>query len=339
MKNKKSQFLILGGVILALAGYLILNRSDRMNYTLPDIPAMDAAALSKIEIIKKDNTLTLIKKDNKWLIAPNNYPTDETRIKSITDAVEKLTLTELASKTKNYVLYGLDEPSAITVKAYEKEKAAREFIIGKVTASYNHTFVRLPGDEQVYHALDAFRDAFEKDVDELRDKTALKIESAAVSEITIEKDGQVFPFTRAAKKEEAPAPAAGAAPQPTAPPADKSQPVWNTKDGKEANATEIDAILSQLTDLKGENYVPDRGKEAFLNPLYTLKIKAQKDYTLSIYPQEDVKDKGSDTPVKKYAAISSENPYPFYLSTYQAEQIMKKPEDLVKKETAAPGDK
>jgi len=34
-----------------------------------------------------------------------------------------------------------------------------------------------------------------------------------------------------------------------------------------------------------------------------------------------------------YPAISSENPYPFLLASYKADQIMKKPEDLLEKKS------
>jgi hypothetical protein len=49
-------------------------------------------------------------------------------------------------------------------------------------------------------------------------------------------------------------------------------------------------------------------------------LKGRKDFQLSIYQKEEK--------AISYAAVSSESPYPFLLSSYMADNIMKKPENL-----------
>jgi len=65
-----------------------------------------------------------------------------------------------------------------------------------------------------------------------------------------------------------------------------------------------------------------------------LKLKGSKDYMIKIFPKlekkEDEKEEGSGA--EKYPAISSENSYPFLLTSWKAEQVMKKPEDLIEEE-------
>ena len=51
MKVKKEYF-ILAGVIVALILYLVLHKSNRTYYKLPDIPAVSGKQILKIEIVK-----------------------------------------------------------------------------------------------------------------------------------------------------------------------------------------------------------------------------------------------------------------------------------------------
>ena len=80
MKVKKEYF-ILAGVMVALILYLVLHRSDRTHYKLPDITGVSGKQISKLEIVKADKTLVLNKKDNTWHIDPEGYPADSDKVK------------------------------------------------------------------------------------------------------------------------------------------------------------------------------------------------------------------------------------------------------------------
>lgn len=328
-KNVKKEYIILGVVIIALLLYLVLRNPDKVHYQLPELKPIDAGTLTKIEIIKTDHTLTLVKKEDRWLIEPKGYPTDETKIKEITDTVLNLTLTDLVSKAKNYTRYELDKEKAIHVKAFQGEQVVREFDIGKAAPTRNHTFVKLRDDDRVFHAAKSFRWNFDKKVGDLRDKVVMKLDKNEISEIEVDKEGQKHVFTKTAKpvetkaeekKDEQPTPAE---PQ--------TETIWTKKDGKEGNKSQLDSILNQLSDLKCEEYIEDKGKGDFKEPIYTIKLKGKKDYILSIYEKFEKKEKEGDKGVEKYPVVSSENPYPFLLTKYTAEGLMKKPEDLMKK--------
>jgi hypothetical protein len=301
---------------------------------LPELKPIDAGTLTKIEILKTDHSLTLVKKDDRWLIDPKGYPTDETKIKEITDTVLDLTLTDLASKAKNYTRYELDKEKAIHVKAFQGEQVVREFDIGKAAPTRNHTFVKLRDDDHVYHAAKSFRWNFDKKVGDLRDKVGMKLDKNEISEIEVDKGGQKHVFTKTAKpvetKAEEKKDEEKKEPQP--PPAEpQTETIWTMKDGKEGNKSELDSLLNQLSDLKCEEYIEDKEKGDFKEPVYTIKLKGKKDYILSIYEKFEKKEKEGDTGVEKYPVVSSENPYPFLLTKYTAERLMKKPEDLFKK--------
>jgi len=324
----KKEYIILVVVIAALLLYLVFRKTDKVHYKLPELKPIDVKALTKIEITKPDGALTLVKKDDKWLIDPKGYPTDETKITGITDTVKDLTLTELASRAKNYSRYDLAEDKGIRVKAYQDDRVVREFDIGKTAPSNNHTFVKIKGDDDVYYAAKSFRRDFDKKIGDLRDKVVMKLDKNEISEIQLDKkEGEKYLFTKTAKPQEK-----------VETPEDKkaegkveSETIWATADGKEGNKSNLDSILNQLADLKCDEFIEDRTPEDFKDPVYTVRLKGKKDYTLFIYEIFEKKGKEGENGVEKYPMVSSESPYPFLLSKYAAERLMKKEEDLLKK--------
>jgi len=103
-------------------------------------------------------------------------------------------------------------------------------------------------------------------------------------------------------------------------------------DGEKGKKSQLDSLINQLTSLSCQEYIEDKTKEDFKTqpPIYTLKLKGSKDYIITFFPKPETKE-GEETPQggEKYPVISSENAYPFLLSSWKAEQIMKKPEDLM----------
>jgi hypothetical protein len=99
--------------------------------------------------------------------------------------------------------------------------------------------------------------------------------------------------------------------------------VWEDAKGKTAPPTKISRLLSFLNHLECEKYIEGAKKEDFKNPIYTLSLKGEKDFSLSIFAKKEKKD-------NNYAAVSSENNYPFYLSASQVDGIQSKVDDLLK---------
>ena len=97
---------------------------------------------------------------------------------------------------------------------------------------------------------------------------------------------------------------------------------WVTGDGSEADEKVITSMLSSLSNLKCESYIEGVKKEDLEDPVYTVIVKGLDNVTLSIFGEEE----------EKYPAVSSRNEYPFYLPRWKAEQLMKKPSDIIAKE-------
>jgi len=318
MKIKKEYF-ILAGLMVVLILYLVLHRSNRTHYKLPDISKVSGKEISKLEIGKPDKAVVLNKKDNTWHIEPKGYLADSDKVKNMLDLIENLSVTALVSESKNYVRYDLTRDKKITVKAWQGKTLKREFDIGKAATTYQHTFVRLGTDPNVYHAIGDFRRKFDQTVDELRDKAVLSFTEKNIREITLTKDKKTMILSQKqvseqeGKKKDKPAKTSK---EP------ETKIVWQDAEGKKKDKEKVKSLLSFLNRLECETYINEAKKDDFKNPSCAVALKGDKEYSLSVFAKKD-KD------AKTYPAISSENDYPFLLSESQLESIKSKIEDIM----------
>ena len=319
MKLKK-EYIILALVIIALAAYLVTRTSDRTQYQLPDVPQVAAKEISKLQITREGAIIVVNKKDDKWYIAPEEFPADGNKIKDILNAIENLTLTALVSESKNYHLYDLDEEKKVNVKAWQADNLRRDVDLGKTASSFRHTFVKPAGDDRVFHARGNFRNNFDLTVDDLRDKRVLTLDPADIIQFQVIKEQQ----TLILNKTQAPvAVESSQAKKQTeaAPQVNKAE--WQALDGRPVDEAVVQQILDTVSDLRCEKFITDRGKDDFTTPLFTLRVKGGQDYSLSIFAK--AADKDTD-----YPAVSSGTNYPFLLSGSQVDKIMKDPIKAVK---------
>ena len=83
-------------------------------------------------------------------------------------------------------------------------------------------------------------------------------------------------------------------------------------------------MVTTLSNLRCEKYIDDKKEEDFIDPIYTIVLKGTEDHTLNLFAK-------TEQEAKNYPAVSSGNDYPFLLPQWQAENLMKKPEDLLEK--------
>ncbi|MCP4368527.1 MAG: DUF4340 domain-containing protein [Deltaproteobacteria bacterium] len=321
MKIKK-EYIILSVIIAALLLYLSQRSTDRTLYQLPDVPEISNSDITKIEIYKNSTPVALNKEDDQWTIEPKKYPADKLEVKNMLDIMGKLTLTALVSESKSYNRYHLDKSNKITVKGFAKDKLQLEFDIGKAASSFRHTFVKIAGDERVFHARGSFRSKFDKTVDDLRDKSVLAFKINEIRKFHISKDKHkmVFNLIQLPKSDKDSEKSDMSSP--------KTEPfkiMWQNNAGKKADSSKINRLLTALSDLSCEKYISDRSKNEFTDPVCTLFLKGNKEYKLSIFEKLNKDD-------EDYPAISSGNSYPFILSGAQVKSIMEDPDELLEKE-------
>jgi hypothetical protein len=312
MKMKK-EILILGAVIAVLAVYLYQRSEDRTHYTLPALAPLAAADIDQIQITRGAETVVLVRQEGRWRIDPTGYPVDRRIAQEMLDTLSGLTLTALVSESKNYALYELDDAQKANVKAWQGGQLKRDIDVGKAAPSFRHTFVRLAGDERVFHGRDNFSFRFRARIEDLRDKTVLVFNRADIQEIRITRNGSALTLV--------PAPA----PTETPPGGPAAASAWQSSGGRPANSAAVDALLGELSDLRADAFIDGRDKTHFTQPVYSIALKGSQALSLDLFAPA-----GGDQ--KDYPAVSSGSDYPFSLSEDHAQRIMKEPEAFFKEE-------
>ena len=209
----------------------------------------------------------------------------------------------------------------ISVNAYSDEDLVRTFDVGKVSSTYRHTFVKVGEDPRVYFARESFRTTFEVEREDLRDKTVMTFDINEITAVFIEQEDSTLHFSKTMLPAEVTPPDTE---EEAVPQQAEGQEVWITEEGTKGSKTEIDSIVSQLSDLKCDSFIEEASKDDFKNPIYSVKITGGRDYSLQIYAKDEDED--------KYPAVTSETPYVVYLATWNAENIMKEADELIEKE-------
>jgi hypothetical protein len=332
MKSKK-EYIILGGIIVLLALYLVYQKKDRTYYELPKLPEVKKADITALKITKTDQVIELQKKDDKWMILPEKYPADSAKIDPMLDIIAGLTVTAMVSESENYNRYELDDPKKISIIALAGDKTVRSFDMGKTAPSNQHTFIKLPDDKRVYHARENFKTKFDIKADVLRDLTVLAFDKAQIQQIEVqakekkplllsmkqepvEVDVKPEDANTKTKKDQTPE---GEDTSNEQTPEKETAPktIWQSADGETMPESDINSLLDGVSKLKCKEFIKDKGKADFTSSIYTVKLKGDKTYELSIF---DKIKKDDNT----YPAVSSESEYPFLLPQYKVEDLINK---------------
>lgn len=321
--------IILAAAVVALSLYLVLRKTDLRHYPLPGLPSLDKARVTRVTLIRAEGAVTLARKDKRWVLQPGDYPADPDAVDGILAPLGGLTLTAMVSESRNYGLYDLTPAKRVTLECFEGDRKVLSLGIGKAASTGRHVFVLLEGDPRVYQLSTNLRDAVNRTPDELRDRSVLSFDQAEITEIRLD-DGKTPVCLVREGRAAAPAPAGAAGPRAApsaAGPAGPTEPAtgtpyrWKTPDGREADTARVDGWLASLANLVCEGYLEGRKKEDFAAqaPVFTITLQGARTYTLVLYTPE-----GGNHP-----AVSSGSAYPFQVPSWQAERLIRKPEDLL----------
>lgn len=301
---KLKEYLVLTIVIVVIGAYLFLHSSDQSQYALPELSNVSGEDISRIEITTSDDAVDLTRSDDQWRIGENSYPADDSKINNMLSTLDGLTLTALVSESVAYARYDLTDEKKITVKAWAGDRLVRSLDIGKAADTYQHTFVRISDNTNVYHAQDNFRRTFDQTVEALRDKTVLSFNTPDIQEIQISFGGEMVTVALKEVPVEIETPSDEEAVEETL--SEATETAWLNGDGKAMDTDAVERLLSQLAHLTCSGYLDDQQKEDLESPVHTLLLKGNQTHTLSIYKKE--------TSENLHPATSSQNEYPFTLS-------------------------
>jgi len=306
MKMKK-EYLVLGILIVVLSGYLAVRGRDRTHYRLPQLEKISAGRIARIDIQGPEGHVEIKKEGDRWLLMPGSYPADGSTVDRLLKDIGGLKLTALVAKSKSYQRYDLDDKHKITVEARSGDRQLlRKFEVGKVAPSLSHTFVKIGGDDRVFHAPGNLRGLFGRKLEGFRDRTVLAFDRGAVREIRVVKGKQKAVFSRQ--------------------PGTAQQRAWQVDGGGTPDSARIERFLVALDKLKCDGYLRGRQKSEFKQSVFEVLLKDDKgEYRLTLFA-------AGDRESEKVPGVSSQNEYPFYLEKWQADRVMPSPEELIKKE-------
>ena len=268
MKGKELAILLF--VIAVLVFYIYSQKNEKTHYDLPVLKKVEAAGISKITVRKKDSELTVEKDNGTWRVGEHKYPADTAGVEDMLKEISGLTLTALASESKNYSLYELDEDHVIEVDAYEDGTQVRRIKVGKTASSYRHTFVMVDDDPRVFHAAGNLRSAFDRNVPDLRDKTVMSFKDE-IAEVSLKKGKEELRLLRTAPVSEEVSGKAGGEATPG-----KEGPKWTTAGGEPANDGEVEGIITALSRYLCDEFIDNKTKDDFTSPVFTATLKASR---------------------------------------------------------------
>jgi hypothetical protein len=295
-KSIRKELIILPAVIIILILFIIFSNRDKM-YSLPVLPQIDTDKITSITIQIAENTMELKKLTNQWFIM--GYEADETKVNDILNTVSSLKLSELITESKYYERYELDDEHKKHVTVYEGENILLTIDIGKTASNYNHTFVKLENDDNIYTVPANLNQYIDIDISGLRDKLVLSFDASLIQEIQIIQGDDTVTLTKVEvfmNEEETDS--------------ETPQFLWKNQEGEPRESEKVNELLTTLSNLKCDDFT----EEPFdlTNALVSFTLKGDEEYKLIIFEKQE----------ENYPAQSSESEYTFILSGWKGDNIL-----------------
>ncbi|WP_035236954.1 DUF4340 domain-containing protein [Desulfobacter vibrioformis] len=316
----KKEYIILIILIIGLSAYLGLKKDGQVHYELPTIPKVDTTRIDRVEISRADRLVVLDKGEKGWTITDKKFPANPDDIEQMLGTLKEMKLSALVSEAKDLARYELDDPHAVKVKALAGKEVLRDFVIGKTAPSNNHTFICLNdlSDDKtrtVYQANGNFKNQFDREADDFRDKNVLGFDPDSVKKITLEQQGKTVTWVKAQALKTTDQEKDETKKDPTAEKAAPKEAIWKNEAGSVADQRSISDLLSSLSKLECQSFLDDdkaaRLKE--IQPSCKILLETDRTFVLNLFNTNDHQDvEGS----------CSYTPYAFILTSYKAEDIV-----------------
>ena len=254
----KRVFGALGLLVLLWLGSVLL--SGRGGGTLaPDgsiatlFEGLGEATVSSVRIVGPSQTVALQRSGGAWTV--NGNRADSSMVTRLWNALsESEVWGVVATNSANHERMGVSADSAWTVDFTLADGSMASVVVGKAGPSFPSGFVRLPDQDEVVVVSGDFRATVIQSVTQWRDKTILRVDTAAVASIVLEtgEGGHV---------------------------AERADSSWSV-DGEPANPNTMRSLLGALAILDARGFVED-GEAAEVDPIRVIALGADAD-TLGI---------------------------------------------------------
>jgi len=165
----------------------------------PAILKLDEASINKLELKKKDAQPVVLARNNSlsWQITqPKPLNADQSSVSGVISTLSSLNSERLVDdKAPNLKQYGLDQP-AFEVDIAEKDNKSQKLLIGDDTPAGSAVYAMLAGDPRVFTLASYNKTSIEKNLNDLRDKRLLTVDTDKISRLELDRKGQTIEFGR-----------------------------------------------------------------------------------------------------------------------------------------------
>lgn len=307
MKTRKT--LLLSLIVILLAIYIVQltfgNKTNIIELTLEQEP-------DKIELESKESgKIELFKTSEGYVLGEKKYKTESSTVNSIVSKIKDIKILDTVSSSvnqNNESRYGLDEDNKITVKAFKDDKEIRTLVIGKTSATGSQTYALIDGDKSVKLLSGSLAAIFSSTAEQIRNKQIYSYPSTQLEQITSTSEEGTFHLAKMASSD------------------DKGNNVWTllNSDGQTNTETSLDSEkvtqwVSSISSLRVSEWAEDKKASDFPKSPNKITINAN---------GETIEIELAKTEDDKYLCKSSNEAELFYISSYSAENLMKKLQNL-----------
>jgi hypothetical protein len=194
-------------VLLALIGTLYWSEHRKSTEetaqtsadTPPTILKLDGAAITKLELKKKDAEPIILTKNSSaaWqIVAPKPFSADQAAVFGVISTLSSLNSERLVDdKASDVKQYGLDQP-AFEVDITEKDNKTERLLVGDETPAGNAVYAMLAGNPRVFTMASYHKTSVDKSLNELRDKRLLTVTAEKVSRLELISKNRDIEFGR-----------------------------------------------------------------------------------------------------------------------------------------------
>ncbi len=217
------------------------------------LEGLDETTVSAVRIMGPNQTMTLQRNGGPWTV--NGNPADSSTVTRFWNALVKPEVGRVvANNPSNHERMGLSASTAWSVDFTLVDGGMVSVLVGKTGPIFPSGYVRLPDQDAVVVVSGDFRPTVVLSVTQWRDKTILRVDTAAVARVVLETDEGIHV-------------------------AERADDTWSV-DGEPGNVNRMRVVLDELANLVSLGFVED-GEVFEENPWRVIALGAEGD-TLGI---------------------------------------------------------
>lgn len=162
---------------------------------------LNADEVDRVEIINPSEKVVLFAGDDgQWYLESTPKPrlTDQEAVKTMLENSAKINVGKIiSSNPDNQAELDVSDSSGIRVNFYHQNDTLNSIILGKLSPTKSHTFVRIPGEVDVYEAIGPVSMLYDRPFTGWLDRTVISLLSGTIKDIEVKNDTGTYKLIRA----------------------------------------------------------------------------------------------------------------------------------------------